>query len=59
MQFKQVNNNRGDVNNAITQKGNVVQSVGDENTVKIEQPKESFWSTLWKKVKGLWKGIFG
>ena len=59
MQFNQVNNNQGDVNNAIAQNGNVVQSVGDKNNVKVEQPKESFWATLWKKIKGLWKGLFG
>jgi hypothetical protein len=28
MQFNQVNNNKGDVNNAISEKGNVVQTTG-------------------------------
>ena len=28
MQFNQTNNNKGDVNNAISEKGNVVQTIG-------------------------------
>lgn len=59
MIFNQTNNNAGDVNNAISEKGTVVQTVGDQNNVKVEQPKESFWGTLWKKVKACWKWIVG
>jgi hypothetical protein len=59
MQFNQVNKNQGDVNNAISEKGNVVQTVGDENKVKVEQPKEGFWGTLWKKVKACWGWFTG
>ncbi|MBX3448693.1 MAG: hypothetical protein KF777_03990 [Planctomycetaceae bacterium] len=33
MQFNQVNQNKGDVNNAIAQNGNVVQSVGNTGEV--------------------------
>jgi hypothetical protein len=32
MQFKQVNKNLGDVNNAISEKGNVVQTTGASST---------------------------
>ena len=54
MQFKQTNNNAGDVNNAISDKGNVVQTMGTGNTVQIDQPKDNFWSTLWEKLKAWW-----
>jgi hypothetical protein len=79
MQFNQVNQNNGDVNNAISENGNVAQSVGnkgevsnaattsgaviqaagDENKVKVEQEKESFWAQAWKKIKGCFKWITG
>ena len=59
MQFNQVNKNLGDVNNAISEKGNVVQSVGPGNIVKVEPPKENFLAMLWKKIKGCWKWIIG
>jgi hypothetical protein len=59
MQFNQVNKNLGDVNNAISEKGNVVQTVGSQKTVRVEQPKESFWTTLWNKIKACWKWITG
>lgn len=60
MQFNQTNNNKGNVNNAIASKGNVVQTVGEENHIKVEQPaEESIWSTLTEKVKAGWKLIFG
>ncbi len=55
MQFNQTNNNAGDVNNAISEKGNVVQTMGTRNKVQVDSPKESFWGTLWKKVKACWK----
>ena len=57
MQFKQTNNNLGDVNNAISETGNAVQSVGDHNKVTVEQPKESFWSKAWKKICSAWTWI--
>lgn len=56
MRFSQTNNNKGDVNNAISEGGNVIQSVGSENRLRVENPKETFWAMLWKKVKSLWKG---
>jgi hypothetical protein len=56
MQFNQTNNNKGDVNNAISEGGNVIQSVGSENRLRVENPKDTFWTTLWKKVKSFWKG---
>jgi hypothetical protein len=37
MHFKQTNNNTGDVNNAISDKGNVVQTVGDANNAISEK----------------------
>ncbi len=57
MQFNQTNNNVGDVNNAISEKGTVVQTVGDQNKVKVEQPKDDLWVALWKKVKACWKWL--
>ena len=83
MQFNQTNQNQGDVNNAISEKGNVVQNsgghdnttsninnatsgrgsivqtTGSESSSKIDQPKESFWSTCWDKIKACWKLITG
>jgi hypothetical protein len=56
MQFNQTNNNKGDVNNAISEGGNVIQAVGSENSLRVENPKDTFWTTLWKKVKSFWKG---
>jgi hypothetical protein len=59
MQFNQTNNNAGDVNNAISEKGNVVQAMGTSNTVQVDHPKEDFWNTFWKKVKACWKWLAG
>lgn len=59
MQFNQTNNNKGDVNNAISGEGDVVQAIGSKNDVKAGQPKDNFFSTLWKKVAGLWKVTTG
>jgi hypothetical protein len=52
-EFKQTNNNIGDVNNAISQQGNVVQTTGSGNKVRVENPKKSFWGMLWEKLKAL------
>jgi hypothetical protein len=57
MQFNQTNNNKGDVNNAISETGNVVQTTGTGNKVRVEQPKETFWATLWNKLKACWKWL--
>lgn len=54
MQFNQTNNNRGDVNNAITGRGNVVQAVGSENKVQVDRPKESLFSKVWALLKKVW-----
>jgi hypothetical protein len=59
MNFNQVNNNKGDVNNAITAKGNVVQTVGSENKVTVDHPKEGFWPEVWKKFVGFWTWLLG
>ncbi len=81
MQFNQTNNNLGDVNNAISEKGNVVQNTGaattgdvtnavtesgnvvqtsgTSNRVQVDRPKESFWGTVWKKIKACWKWLAG
>ena len=80
MEFNQTNNNTGEVNNAIsekgnvvqttggatgdvnnaaTEKGNVVQASGGENKQQVDQPKPSFWSMLWGKVRACWKWLFG
>jgi hypothetical protein len=60
MQFNQVNNNKGDVNNAISEKGNVVQSVGNHNKAQLIPPaKQGFWAMLWAKLKACWKWLAG
>lgn len=59
MQFNQTNNNKGDVNNAISEKGSVVQSIGSQNRVQFSHPKEKIWLALWKKGKAVWKMLFG
>jgi hypothetical protein len=59
MQFNQTNNNLGDVNNAISEKGNVVQTVGAGNKVQVDHPKQSLWSMLWTKIKACWKWVAG
>ena len=41
MQFNQTNNNAGDVNNAISEKGSVVQTMGTGNTVQVDNLKET------------------
>jgi hypothetical protein len=81
MQFNQVNKNLGDVNNAISEKGAVVQTTGAasignvtsassekgsvvktsgaSSRVRVDHPKESFWGTLWEKIKACWKWLVG
>jgi hypothetical protein len=59
MQFRQVNKNLGDVNNAISEKGDVVQAVGPGSKAELKQPKEGFWSMLWKKIKNCWAWLVG
>jgi hypothetical protein len=59
MLFKQTNNNAGDVNNAISEKGSVVQTTGADNRVQVDHLKEGVWAALWKKVKACWKWLFG
>jgi len=57
MQFNQNNNNKGDVINAISHKGDVVQTVGERNSVKVEQSKSTFWSALRNNALRLWKWL--
>jgi hypothetical protein len=59
MQFNQVNKNAGDVNNAISEKGDVAQAVGARSKAQVNQPKEGFWSMLWKRVRICWKWLVG
>jgi hypothetical protein len=59
MQFNQTNKNQGDVNNAISERGNVVQSTGDSNKIQLDQPKASIWSALWKKATAAWGHFTG
>jgi hypothetical protein len=59
MQFNQTNKNTGDVNNALSEKGNVVQTTGSGSKVQVDHPKEHFWMTLFKKVVSWVKWLFG
>jgi len=59
MKFRQVNRNVGDVNNAFSEKGDVVQAVGAGSKAELNQLKEGFWSTLWKKIKNCWTWLVG
>ena len=59
MQFNQTNNNIGDVNNAIAEKGEVIQTAGTSNTVQVDHPESGFWRTLWKKAKACWCWLVG
>jgi hypothetical protein len=45
--------------NLVVEKGNAVQSHGDHNKNQITEPKKSFWSQVWVKLKGLWGCISG
>ena len=45
--------------NAVTESGNVVQTSGTSNRVQVDRPKESFWGTVWKKIKACWKWLAG
>jgi hypothetical protein len=46
-----------DGNNAVAEKGSIAQALGGESEAQVNRPKESFWSALWKKLKGLWGWI--
>lgn len=59
MQFNQQNNNRRDVNNAVAERGNVTQTLGVGNRVAVDQPKDSLWSMLWKRIKAVGKWLLG
>ena len=70
MQFNHNNNNDGDVNNAISEKGNVVQATGPATTGDVVQSSgignkvqvdhaESYWSGLWEKIIACWKWLVG
>ncbi len=77
MQFNQTNKNIGDVNNAISEKGNAVQitgsnaigdvsvaaskqgnigqAVGSDSRLQLAPSRDSFWTTVWKKINAIWK----
>jgi hypothetical protein len=59
MQFNQTNKNVRDVNNAISEKGDVIQTAGTHNTVHARVGKETFWEALWSKIKACWKWLRG
>jgi hypothetical protein len=56
MEFKQKNKNAGNVNNAVSDQGNVVQSIGGKNTVKVND-KVSHVEWLLDKLKGLLSAV--
>lgn len=43
----------------ISEQGNIVQTSGDGNRVRVDSPKQTFGSMLWKKVVACWHWIFG
>jgi hypothetical protein len=45
-------------NNAVLEKGNIVQTTGTQNRVQVDH-KDGLWAMLWEKIKGLWKWIVG
>ena len=47
-----------DGNNAVTERGNIVQTAGTRNKVQVDH-KVGFWSMLWGKIKSLWTRIAG
>ena len=44
--------NSGNV--VVSSKGDVVQSIGDQNKPSINQPKPSLWSLICKKIVAIW-----
>jgi hypothetical protein len=44
--------------NAVSEKGNVVQTTGTGHTVQVDKAKDGFWSMLWGKIKAAWKWFF-
>jgi hypothetical protein len=47
----------GSGNNAISEKGNVAQAVGDEN--KVTAGQHSLWAQVWDKLVAFWKWLRG
>jgi hypothetical protein len=45
--------------NAISEKGNVVQTTGTGNKVQVDHSKPSLLSMLWTKIKACWKWLTG
>jgi hypothetical protein len=46
-------------NNAISEKGNLVQTEGAQNKVHAGLPKENLLSLLWAKLTACWKWMLG
>jgi hypothetical protein len=46
-------------NVAVSEQGNVVQTVGSGNRVQTGVDKPDFWSVLWTKLKAFWAVVFG
>ena len=51
VRFNQTNSNAGDVNNAVAEKGNAIQTTGTGNKVQVHEPKGSRWGAFWEMVK--------
>jgi len=47
-----------DGSNAVSDKGNIVQTAGTQNKVQVGH-KDGFWFMLWTKIRGLWKWFTG
>jgi hypothetical protein len=56
MNFNQTNKNAGNVNNAVSEQGNVVQNTGGRNTVKVND-KAGHVEWLLGKLKGLFSAV--
>jgi hypothetical protein len=59
MEFNQTNENVRDVNNAISERGDVIQTVGTRNTIETKPRKVRLWDTVWSTIKACWKWLRG
>jgi hypothetical protein len=48
----------GSGNMALSDKGSLVQTIGDQNKVQVNE-KPSFWGQLWVWIRACWKWIAG
>jgi hypothetical protein len=54
VRFSQANSNAGNVNNAVAESGNAIQTTGAGNKVQVQSPKGSRWGAFEEMVKALW-----